>query len=156
MKSELSTSARGLGRLFEHDPFHTLKQQMDNLMASFSREWDGGHGLLADYHPSLDISETDEALQIRVDLPGIKPEEVDVEVRNNTLQITGERKEEREEKREMWHRTERHLGRFARSMTLPCEVQDEKVAAEYSNGVLNITLPKAEKAKTHKIAVKAK
>ena len=148
--------ATGLSRIFDRDPFHKLQQQMDELMASFSREWDGGAWLSADFHPSLDISETDEAVQVRVDLPGIKPEEVQVEVRNNVLQITGERKEEREEKNKTWHRTERRIGRFARSMMLPCEVQEDKVVAECSNGVLNILLPKAEKAKSKKIAVKAK
>jgi HSP20 family protein len=157
MTQEVSTRpSTGLGRLFDRDPFHKLQQQMDDLIAGFSREWDGGHWLSADFHPSLDISETDEAIQVRVDLPGIKPEEVEVEVRNNVLQITGERKEEREEKNKTWHRTERRVGRFARSMTLPCEVQDEKIVAECSNGVLNIQLPKAEKAKSKKIAVKAK
>lgn len=157
MTKELSTrSSTGLGRLFDRDPFHRLQQQMDDLIASFSREWDGGNWLSADFHPTLDVSETDEAIQIKVDLPGIKPEEVDVEVRNNVLEVTGERKEEREEKGKTWHRTERRVGRFARSLPLPCEVQEDKVVAECSNGVLNILLPKAEQAKSEKIAVKAK
>ncbi len=157
MTSELSTRpSTKLGRLFERDPFHKLQQQMDDLLSSFSRDWDGGHWLSADFHPSMDVSETEESFQIRVDLPGIKPEEVQVEVRNNVLEITGERKEEREEKGKTWHHTERRVGRFARSLSLPCEVQDDKVVAECSNGVLNILLPKAEKAKSKKIAVKAK
>lgn len=157
MTNELSQRpASGLRRLFDRDPFHKLQQQMDELIASFSREWDGGNWLSADFHPSIDVSETDESLQVRVDLPGTKPEEVHVEVRNNVLQITGERKEEREEKNKTWHRTERRVGRFARSMTLPCDVQEDKVVAECVNGVLNILLPKAEKAKSKKIPVKGK
>ena len=95
MTTELSTRpSTGLSRFFDRDPFRKLQQQMDDLIASFSRELDGGQWPAADFHPSLDVSETEEAIQIRVDLPGIKPEEVDVEVRNNVLQITGERKDE--------------------------------------------------------------
>lgn len=157
MTSELSTRpSRGLGRFFDRDPFRSLQQQMDDLMSSFSREWDGGNWTPTDFHPSIDVAETDDAIDIRIDLPGIKPEDVDVEVRGNQLHITGERKEEREEKGKTWHRTERHVGRFARSMTLPCDVQDKEVEAEYCEGVLCISLPKAEQAKTHKIPVKAK
>ena len=127
---------------------------MDDLIASFSREWDGGNWPSADFHPTLDVSETDESIQIKVDLPGIKPDDVDVEVRNNVLQITGERKEEREEKGKTWHHTERRVGRFARSLALPCEVQEDKIVAECFDGVLKILLPKAEQAKSKKIAVK--
>lgn len=156
MTTELSTrpSSR-LGRLFDRDPFRTLQEQMDELISSFSRDWDGGLAP-SELRPSLDVSESDDSIQVRVDLPGIKPEDVDVEVRHNMLQISGERKEKREEKGKTWHRTERSVGRFCRSLTLPCDVQDEKVQAEYSGGVLSITLPKAEQAKTHKIPVKAK
>jgi HSP20 family protein len=145
----------GLERLLDRDPFRSLQQEMDNLISSFSRDWNGG-ALPADFHPHLDVSETDDAVQVRVDLPGIKPEEVNVEVRGNTLQITGERKEEKEEKGKTFHRVERRYGKFARSMTLPCAVQEDKVQAECNNGVLNITLPKSEKEKTHKVAVKGK
>lgn len=145
----------GIERLFDRGPFHNLQQEVDNLIASFSREWDG-QWLSAGLRPSIDVSETDNAIQVRVDLPGIKAEEVDVEVRNNVLRITGERKEEREEKGTTWHRTERHVGKFSRSLTLPCDVQDDKVDAVYSNGVLSITLPKLEKEKTHKVTVQAK
>ena len=146
----------GLTRFFERDPFHTLQQEMDELIANFSRDWDGSPWTAAEPRPALDISETANDIQVHVDLPGMKPEDVDVEVRNNTLYISGERKEEREEKGKTWHRTERRVGQFSRSMTLPCSVNEEKVQAEYSNGVLNITLPKAEKDKTRKVAVTAK
>ena len=157
MTNELSQRpSTGLGRLFDRDPFRTLQQHMDDLISNFSREFDGGQWPSTELRPSIDVSETDEAIQVHVDLPGMKPEDVNVEVRGNILQITGERKEEREEQGKTWHRTERRVGKFARAMTLPCDVQDKKVEAEYCNGVLNITLPKAEKAKSQKIPVKAK
>lgn len=157
MTTELSTRpAAGLRRFFDRDPFRSLQEEMDDLISNFSRGWDGGDWSSGMLRPALDISETDDSIQVRVDLPGMKPEEVHVEVRNNTLQISGERKEEREEKGKTWHRTERRVGSFSRSTTLPCAVKDDKVQAEYSNGVLNITLPKAEQEKTRKIPVKAK
>jgi HSP20 family protein len=144
-----------LGRFFDRDPFRALQERMDNLISNFSQEWDGGWLSNAN-SPSMDVSETDDAIQVHVDLPGIKAEDVDVEVRGNMLQIIGERKEEKEKKGKTWHRTERRVGKFARAMTLPCAVQEEKVQAEYRDGVLNITLPKAEESRTRKVAVKAK
>ena len=157
MATELSTRpASGLRRLFDRDPFRSLQEEMDELIANFSRGWEGGDLSSGMLRPAVDISETDDSLQVCVDLPGLKPEEVHVEVRNNTLQISGERKEEREEKGKTWHRTERRIGSFSRSTMLPCAVKEDKVQAEYSNGVLHITLPKAEREKTRKIAVKAK
>ncbi len=157
MTTELSQRpSTGLGRFFDRDPFRSLQQHMDDLISNFSREFDGGQWPAGELRPSLDVSETDDAIQIHVDLPGMKPEDVNVEVRGNMLQITGERKEEREEKGKTWHRTERRVGKFSRALSLPCDVQEKNVNAEYANGVLNITLPKAEKAKTQKITVKAK
>ena len=156
MTTELSTRpSNGMNRLFDRDPFRALQQQMDDLIGGFSRDWDGGHWPSVN-KPSLDVSETDNAIEVHVDLPGMKPEDVNVEVRDNILQITGERKEEREEKGKTWHRVERRTGNFIRSLSLPCTVKDAKVEAEYSNGVLTITLPKAEESKPRRVAVKAK
>ncbi len=139
----------------EHDPFRALQERMEELIGSFSREWDGGW-LTGAHRPPVDVSETDEAIQVHVDLPGIKPEDVTVEVRGNALHISGERRDEREEKDRTWHRTECRVGRFSRSMTPTCEVQDDRVEAEFTEGVSNICLPRAETAKSHRIPVKAK
>lgn len=149
-------AATSLGRLYSSDPFRSLQQQMDDLLSNFSLEWHNGGRPAAEGRPSLDLSETGDAILVSVDLPGIKPEDVDVQVRGNDLQISGERREEKEEKGKTWHRTERHVGTFARSLTLPCDVQAEKVTAEFRDGVLNITLPKAEQSRTRKIAVTSK
>ena len=146
--------SRTLEPFFDRDPLRALRREMDDLMRRFSLEWDEDW-LPAEFHPSLDISETDEMMEVRMDLPGVKPEDVDIEIRGNLLRVTGERKEEREEKGRTWHRLERSVGKFARSVTLPCSVQEEKVEAEYRDGVLLIKLPKTEEAKTHKITVKA-
>ncbi len=156
MTTELTTRPfTGLRRFFGRDPFRALQEEMDDLIASFSREWDGGW-LSGELQPSLDVAETDEAIEVRVDLPGVKPDDIDVEIRNNVLQITAERKEEREEKGKTWHRTERRVGTFTRALTLPCDVQEDKVQAEYRDGVLSIMLPKAEQARTRKISVQGK
>jgi len=105
--------------------------------------------------PSLDISETDKSVEVRLDLPGVKPKEIDIRLNGNLLTIRGERREEREEKGKTYHRVERRAGAFSRSITLPCAIQEDEGAAEYHDGVLTITLPKTEEAKTRKIAVKS-
>jgi HSP20 family protein len=104
--------------------------------------------------PSVDLSETPKALEVRVDLPGVKPKEIDIQVSGNLLTISGEKKEEKEEKGKTFHRIERYSGSFSRTMALPCAVNEDEVAAEYHDGVLTITLPKTEEAKTRKITVK--
>jgi len=146
-------TSRGLSPWFSREPFRTLQEEMDDLISRFSADWNGEPfaGMTA---PSVDLSETDEALQIRMDLPGVKPEEIDVEVTGNTIRISGERKEEQEEQGKTFHRVERRSGSFARALTLPGAVEEDKVEAEYEDGVLNITLPKTEQARTRKIDVK--
>jgi HSP20 family protein len=127
---------------------------MDDLLSRF---WgDEGEGWLAGrMAPSADLSETDTAIEVRVDLPGIKPSEIDIQLSGNVLTVSGERKEEKEEKGRTFHRVERRTGSFSRSITLPCAVQEQEVAAEYRDGVLAITLPKEEGAKARKIKVKS-
>jgi len=133
-------------------PFWVLRNEMDNLMSRFS----GDGGLTQAFDAVLDLSETDNEIEVRMDVPGIQPEEIEVEVTGNTLLITGERKEEKEEKGRTYHRIERTSGSFSRSMTLPCEVDSDQVQALCDNGVLTIQLPKSNLSKAHKITVKPK
>jgi HSP20 family protein len=88
-----------------------------------------------------------------MDVPGIDAKDINIEVAGNTLRITGERKEEKEEKGETWHRIERRSGSFARSVPLPCSVKEDKAEAAYADGVLTVKIPKSEEAKTHKVKV---
>jgi HSP20 family protein len=148
--------SRGLEPFFRRDPFRALQQEMDEMLSRFSYDWNGGELLTQAAAPSLDLSETDNALEIRMDLPGIKPEEVDIEISGNTVRISGERKEEKEEKGKAFHRIERMSGTFSRTVTLPCGIKEDKVTAECHDGVLTVTLPKTEEAKTHKIKVNGK
>lgn len=133
-------------------PFRSLREEMDDLINRFSRDWDGN--LLSTFRPPTDIAETAESLEIRVDAPGMKPEDISIEVTGNVLKISGERKEDKEEKGKTFHRVERRTGQFYETMTLPCAVKEDKVQAEFHDGVLTITLPKIEEAKTHKVKVK--
>jgi HSP20 family protein len=104
--------------------------------------------------PALDMSETDTAIEVRVDLPGVSAKDIDIQVSGSVLTISGERQEEKEEKGKTFHRLERRYGNFSRTLTLPCPVVESEVAAEYRDGVLTITLPKTEESKAHKIKVK--
>jgi HSP20 family protein len=106
------------------------------------------------FQPEADMVETERAIEVTVELPGMTPEEVKVEIREGDLWITGEKKEEKEEKGKTFHRMERRAGMFRRVLPLPVEVMEDKVEARFAEGVLKITLPKAEKVAPKKIEVK--
>jgi HSP20 family protein len=146
--------SRRLRPLLPRDPFHTLQEELDDLLSRFSAEWDG-EWVPGAMTPTLDLSETADKLEVRTDMPGLKAEDIKVEVTGNTLRISGERKEEKEEKGKTYHRVERRSGTFARAVTLPCAVKEDKVTAECQDGVLTVTLPKSEEAKAHTVKVRA-
>lgn len=106
--------------------------------------------------PETNVVETDKAIEVTVELPGLKPEDVKVEMKENALWITGEKKEEKEEKGKTYHRVERRAGMFRRVLPLPAEVTTDKVDAHFTDGILKITLPKTEKVAPKHIEVKAK
>jgi HSP20 family protein len=136
---------------FRQHPLATLREEVDDLARRLVGEDGWFSGRLV---PLLDLSETDTAIQATVDLPGVNPDEIEIHVSGNTLNVRGESKEEKEEKGRRFHRVERNRGTFSRTVTLPCAVVDDEVAAEYTDGVLTITLPKCEEAKTRRIPVK--
>jgi HSP20 family protein len=105
--------------------------------------------------PSVDVSETPKEVIVKAELPGMDPKDIDVSVRGDILTLSGERKQETEEKGENFHRVERSYGSFSRSVKLPAEVDSGKVDATYKDGVLRITMPKTKEAATKKIQVKA-
>ena len=114
----------------------------------------GVFGREGKFLPEANIVETDKAIEVTVELPGIKPEEVKVEIKENALWITGEKKEEKEEKGKTFHRVERRAGMFRRVFQLPMEVTEEQVDARFAEGVLKITLPKAVKVAPKQIEIK--
>lgn len=134
-------------------PFGSLREEFDNMLSRLG-DWEGPWATQL-MSPSLDIAESEGAVDVTMDVPGMKAENIDIQVTGNRLTISGERKDEKEEKGngKAYHRIERHLGQFCRTVTLPCEVDEAKVDATYQNGVLKIKLPKTEEAKSHKIKV---
>lgn len=104
--------------------------------------------------PAVDIYETDQAIELKADLPEVDPKDVDVRVEDNTLFLKGERKFEKEVKEENFHRIERSYGSFSRSFALPHGIATDKISADYKNGVLKVTLPKREDSKPKQIQVK--
>lgn len=145
---------RRLRTLFRRGPLESIREEMQDLLArTFGEETDVWS--VDRITPSLDLSESDNALEVRMDLPGMEAKDIDIQVNANVLTVSGERKEEREEKGKTYHRVERRVGAFSRSVTLPCPVKEDAVDAQYKNGILTVKLPKTEEAKARKIAVKS-
>jgi HSP20 family protein len=134
----------------------TLKKEMDRLFDRFW-EWDFPEipALLGEWSPRLDLSETGEAFVVKAEIPGIDPKEVEVSLQGELLTIKGEKRQEKEEKGEHFHRVERSYGAFARSFRLPAPVDAGKVTATFKNGLLTVKLPKAPGARGTTIPVKA-
>jgi HSP20 family protein len=110
---------------------------------------------LTPWAPPVDIFEKDGNLVVKVEAPGVRPEDINVHLENNTLTVRGERKLEEDVQREHYHRIERTYGRFTRSFTLPPQYDQEKVQAEFKDGVLRIVVPVSEKARPRQIPVAA-
>lgn len=143
-----------------NDPFRdmsVLRRQMDdlfnrNVLGVFS---DAGNGeTMADWTPAMDVLETEDTVVLRAELPGLTEQDVEITLENNVLSLRGEKKFEHEEKEGSYRRIETRYGSFYRSFSLPTTVDQGKIDAKFRNGVLEITLPKAEQAKPKKIAVK--
>ncbi len=129
-----------------------LHRDMDDLFGSFF----GGWPTTAEkaYWPAMDVSQDENEIEVKAELPGCKPEDIDINVHGTTLTISGEKKAEEEKKEKGYYHIERSYGSFQRQINLPSEVDPAKVKAAYDDGILTITLPKAEKAKSVKIEVK--
>jgi HSP20 family protein len=103
--------------------------------------------------PAMDLVETEDHFLLRADLPGLSEEDVQIELEDNVLTVSGERKSEHEERKEGYHRVERAYGRFTRSLTLPEGVDAEAVEARFDRGVLEISIPKPEERKPRRVAI---
>jgi HSP20 family protein len=106
--------------------------------------------------PAIEVIDKKDKLMVRAEVPGVKPEDIDISVSDSTLTIKGEKKSESEVKEDDYYRREMSYGRFSRSVALPTKVQADKVDASYDDGILEITLSKAHEAKPKKVAVKSK
>ena len=134
----------------------TLREAMDRLFDdAFTRPLslrDGGLSML----PAVDMYQTDDEVVVRVALPGFKADEVHINVTGDVLTLRGEMKREEENQDKAWHIREHRSGSFERSIPLPTDVRADQANADFENGILSITLPKAEEVKPRTITVKAK
>jgi HSP20 family protein len=126
-------------------------------MPGIGSEWGGpmaGMDLLR--APSADVMETENEIRVLVELPGMSPDDVELNLENNVLTISGEKREERreEDRENRWHLSERRYGRFSRSFVLPRDVEQERIAAQFENGVLSVSIPKSDKAKPRRIEIR--
>jgi len=131
----------------------TLQDRVNSLFQDLSG--DSQTVTAASFAPAVDVYENSEKVVLKLDVPGIKEEDLDIRVENQTLTVSGERKFEKEEKEENFHRIERRYGSFYRSFTLPTTVDTENVAASYEAGVLKLELKKKASAQPKKIGVGA-
>lgn len=146
--------------LIRWEPFHelvTMRQAMDRLFEDSNTRPFGlasvfGRGIA----PAVDIYETADEVVLKTPLPGVKPEQLDINVTGNILTIKSETNGEQEIKQENYLRRECHYGAFARSLTLPAGLEIDKTEASLENGILTLTIPKAEEVKPKVIKVKAK
>jgi HSP20 family protein len=136
-----------------------LRREMDRLFEDFfaPQAWWGGRlGRLweGEWSPAVDVAETPEQITVKAELPGIDSKEIDISLTGDILTIKGEKKSEREEKKENYHMVERSYGSFSRSLALPAAVNAEKIEAKFEKGVLTVTCPKKEPVKPKTIEIK--
>ncbi|MBI3989595.1 MAG: Hsp20/alpha crystallin family protein [candidate division NC10 bacterium] len=143
------------GAVSRWDPFADLfdfRREMDRLMDTFFGRTSTGLAQAA-WAPAVDIYETKDALVVKAELPGVKPEEVEISIVGNTLTLKGERKQEAEVNEQGYYRLERSYGSFQRALELPSVVDANTVKATYKDGLLEIKLPKKEGAKPKEIKI---
>jgi HSP20 family protein len=149
------------------DPFRDLMSIQNDLSRLFDRTLAGGDGGTGrelatsgsggagSWAPALDVYETEDKIELTLDLPGIDPEDVDLTVEDSTLTVSGTREFTSEGREENYRRVERRFGSFTRSLTLPATADAERIQATFDKGVLTIEVPKREEAKPKKIQIKA-
>lgn len=133
----------------------TLQSDMARLMNSVlsSPLPNGGNGGTTSWLPPVDITETEDSLVLAFDLPGLKEDDIQIELDDNVLTVSGQRERQHEQKQDDFYRFERRFGSFSRSVALPAGVNDENINASYDNGVLEIRVPKPEQYKPKRIQI---
>jgi HSP20 family protein len=142
-----------------YDPFRnlsTLRERINRLFDfTFPSEWEtGGELTLTGWRPTVDIYEKGDKTVIHAELPGVKKEDISIDVRGNVLTLKGQRSAEEEVNEESYYRKERSYGSFQRSFTLPETVKPDQVEADFKDGVLKIEIPKPEEARLRQITIK--
>ena len=134
--------------LMKPEPFSTEFDRLFNTLfdrAEAQQRW----------VPAMDLVEADDHFLLRADLPGLKEEDVNIEVRDNALTVSGERKAEHEQREKGWYRLERQFGQFSRSISLPEGVDPDGIEAAFTHGVLEVKIPKPEQRKPRRITIKS-
>ena len=145
--------------LVRWDPARELdafQSDMNRLFDSFFGRREGSAGAAYGsrrWIPPMDLVETDENLVLRADLPGVNEDEIEIEVKDGVLTVSGERKAQHEEKREGFHRVERSFGRFSRALELPKGVEADSIEASFERGVLEVRMPKPAERKPTRIEI---
>jgi HSP20 family protein len=141
--------------LVRWDPVRELDSLQGDMNRLFDRFFEGraGNGTSRRWIPAMDLVETDDSLVLRGDLPGMTEDDVDIEIKDNILTVSGERKSESEQSGEGYHRVERAFGSFSRSLTLPQGVDAGRVEANFENGVLEVRIPKPAEAKPTRVQI---
>jgi HSP20 family protein len=140
---------------FPSDIFN-MQREMNRMFGSFFRGVDEPSLLDGTWMPAVDVVEENDEYIVKIELPGVNKDDVKITLESNILTIRGEKKAEKDSDEKNYHRTERSYGIFQRSFTLPESVKNDKIGAEYKDGILTITLPKAEETKPKQIEVKVK
>ena len=140
------------------EPFRELSSLQTEMNRLFNAAFEGGgnttgNGGARRWTPAMDLLETDEQFVLRADLPGLSESDVHIELEDNVLTVSGERKAEHEAKREGFYRMERAYGSFSRSLTLPKGIDPEAVTAAFDRGVLEVRVPKPEQRKPRRITI---
>lgn len=118
-----------------------MQREIDNLFGALDRSFSSGSGEKF-WNPACDIRETEKDYVIHAELPGMKKEDISIELKDNMLTISGEKKDEKTEKTEKYHRIERSWGKFSRSVMLPEGTKDTEISAKFDSGVLEVRFPK--------------
>jgi HSP20 family protein len=142
----------------QQEPMTSLRRLnsiLDEAFGSWPTQQHENGALTSSWIPACDVFEDKDAVKIVAEVPGVKAEDVKISLENNLLTIRGEKRQEAEESTDRVHRYERTYGSFERAFALPTTVDPEKIAANYANGVLTVTIPKAERARPREIPVKA-
>lgn len=142
-----------MSTISSYDPFRNVRSLQGEINRLFDRNMDDTTGQMTLWPMRVDIREDENQVVIKSDVPGMEQKDIKVNIDNNMLTISGERKFDDEENKEKYHRVERAYGRFSRTFQLPNTTNTGKIHASYKNGVLEVTLPKLEEAKPRSIQV---
>jgi len=138
------------------DPFRELTALQSEVNRLFSRVGSGDVAERQSWTPSIDVIETDDSIKLKAELAGMDPKDINIEVQDNVLTVSGERRFQEEVKEDKYYRIERRYGSFSRSIALPQGVRTDSIQANYENGVLDVVVPKAEETKPKRIEVAVK